>query len=302
MEKIYIYTDGAARGNPGESGSGFLVIKSDKVIKESVSYNGIKTNNYAEYKAMINALSWCAKNLGTPKDIDVTVTSDSELVVKQLNGQYAVKSADMRILNAKVKALASTFHEVIFRNVRRSNRYIARVDGNINAFLDRIKKKGKFFSEWLYSTFARIADEVTTEYSMVDPKAKEHWHEGNRLFEEEKFNEAIEEYTQAIKIYGEYANAYFNRALAYTILKKWYNAERDLRFVLKIEPKSVDAPLLLGEIAEENNDLQSARFWYEKSLFNDPNYAEAKSKLERIDSLLHVIDPLLHKNEKRKRK
>ena len=133
---IYIYTDGAARGNPGRSGSGFIIMDSGKIIKESVSYNGIKTNNYAEYKAIIDALAWCMKSIANHSEAEVTVTSDSELVIKQLNGQYAVKSEDMRVLNAKVRDLALKFRSVAFRNVRRSNRYITRVDKNINVFLD----------------------------------------------------------------------------------------------------------------------------------------------------------------------
>ena len=133
---IHIYTDGAARGNPGRSGSGFIVMDSRSIIKESVSYNGIKTNNYAEYKAIIDALEWCVHNITNHSEAEVTVTSDSELVIRQLNGQYAVKSEDMRVLNAKVRALASKFHSVAFRNVRRSNKYITRVDRNINGFLD----------------------------------------------------------------------------------------------------------------------------------------------------------------------
>ena len=133
---IHIYTDGAARGNPGRSGSGFIVMDSRSIIKESVSYNGIKTNNYAEYKAIIDALEWCVHSIANHSEAEVTVTSDSELVIRQLNGQYAVKSGDMRVLNAKVRALASKFRSVAFRNVRRSNRYITRVDKNINVFLD----------------------------------------------------------------------------------------------------------------------------------------------------------------------
>ncbi|MCL5122374.1 MAG: ribonuclease HI family protein [Candidatus Marsarchaeota archaeon] len=133
---IHIYTDGAARGNPGRSGSGFIVMDSRNIIKESVSYNGIKTNNYAEYKAIIDALEWCVHSIANHSEAEVTVTSDSELVIRQLNGQYAVKSEDMRVLNAKVRALASKFRSVAFRNVRRSNRYITRVDKNINVFLD----------------------------------------------------------------------------------------------------------------------------------------------------------------------
>ncbi len=130
-------------------------------------------------------------------------------------------------------------------------------------------------------------EEKTVKHA-VDPKAEEHWVKGNSLFDGGKFEEAIEEYTQAIGVDKEYASAYFNRALNYAILKKADLAKKDLQSVLELEPRSADAPLLLGDIAEQNNDLLSARFWYEKSLSNDPGYAEAKNRLEHIDSLLHV--------------
>ncbi len=58
--------------------------------------------------------------------------------------------------------------------------------------------------------------------------------------------------------------------------------------VLKLQPKSHDAPLLIGDILESKNDFLGARFWYEKSLSNNPDYAEAKNRLEHIDSLIHM--------------
>ncbi len=122
----------------------------------------------------------------------------------------------------------------------------------------------------------------------IPPEAKEHWRRGNSLFDESKFMEAIAEYTKAIELYKDYSSAYFNRALNNLILKNYDAAKSDLEAVMEIEPHSADAPLLMGDIAEQNNDLIGARFWYEKSLSNDPNYAEAKNRLEHIDSLLHV--------------
>jgi ribonuclease HI len=137
MRRLMIYTDGAARGNPGESASGFIVIEDKRVLEEHVSYNGSKTNNYAEYMAIANALKWCVDNIDGHEDADVVVTSDSELVIRQLNGRYAVKSDDMKMLNSKVGDLAAKFRSVKFRNVRRTNSYIVRVDRNINMFLDK---------------------------------------------------------------------------------------------------------------------------------------------------------------------
>ena len=63
-----IYTDGAARGNPGESASGFSIFDaSGKEVASSSFYNGIKTNNFAEYTAIIRALEWCEANLKSPE-------------------------------------------------------------------------------------------------------------------------------------------------------------------------------------------------------------------------------------------
>ncbi|MEM4097723.1 MAG: AAA family ATPase [Candidatus Micrarchaeaceae archaeon] len=122
----------------------------------------------------------------------------------------------------------------------------------------------------------------------IPAEAKEHWRRGNNLFDDSKFEEAIAEYTKAIEIYPSYSSAYFNRALNNVILKNYDIAKKDLEAVMELEPKSADAPLLMGDIAEQNNDLIGARFWYEKSLAADPNYAEAKNRLERIDNMLHV--------------
>ncbi|MGC8694000.1 MAG: ribonuclease HI family protein [Candidatus Micrarchaeia archaeon] len=136
---ILIYTDGAARGNPGISASGFAIYKDDKLIHEESVYNDIKTNNFAEYTAVILALKWCKKNLGT--NINITLYSDSELVVKQLNYEYKVKSDNIIPLNEEVKKLAKEFTSVKFKNVPRSNHYISMVDKKLNNLLDEIQKK-----------------------------------------------------------------------------------------------------------------------------------------------------------------
>ncbi len=122
----------------------------------------------------------------------------------------------------------------------------------------------------------------------VNPEAKEHWMRGNSLFDESKFDEAIAEYGKALEIDKDYASAYFNRALNNVILKNFDAAKKDLQSVMELEPKSPDAPLLLGDISEQNNDLLGARFWYEKSLLANPGYEEAKNRLEHIDSLMHI--------------
>ncbi len=123
---------------------------------------------------------------------------------------------------------------------------------------------------------------------VVSEEAKDHWKKGNALFESSKFQEAIAEYDEALKIDEKYADAYFNRALTFRIVHDYDSAQKDLEVVLKLQPKSHDAPLLIGDILESKNDFLGARFWYEKSLANNPNYTEAKNRLEHIDSLIHM--------------
>ncbi len=122
----------------------------------------------------------------------------------------------------------------------------------------------------------------------VDPQAKEHWKKGNSLFEESKFEEAIKEYTESIRSDKSYADAYFNRALTERVINDFQSARGDLEKVLELQPKSYDAPLLIGDMAENKNDMLGARYWYERALQNNPEYAEAKSRLERIDALIQV--------------
>ncbi|MEM0149897.1 MAG: AAA family ATPase, partial [Candidatus Micrarchaeaceae archaeon] len=121
----------------------------------------------------------------------------------------------------------------------------------------------------------------------VNPEAKEHLKKGNQLFEESKFDESISEYNEAIKIQEEYADAYFNRALAERVKGDYASAKKDLEKVAELQPKSPDTPLLMGDIAEANSDFIGARYWYEKALSIDPNYSEAKNRLEHIDALIH---------------
>jgi ribonuclease HI len=137
--KTYVYTDGASRGNPGESASGYMILDASRsLICERVFYNGLCTNNVAEYGAVIAALRK-ALSIGSE---EITLHSDSQLVVNQLSGAYKVKNRGLRSLNAEAKALLSKFKSYELLNVPRENREISAVDKKLNAFLDR-KLKAK---------------------------------------------------------------------------------------------------------------------------------------------------------------
>ncbi len=135
---IVIYTDGAARGNPGESASGYAVYDSGgRLIHKEAVYNGINTNNYAEYNAIIGALVWCKRNMGG-RDVNIRLFSDSQLVVRQLNGEYRVRSERMRVMNTEVLELSKYFDSVSFGNLPRGDKMIASVDRDLNILLDSI--------------------------------------------------------------------------------------------------------------------------------------------------------------------
>jgi ribonuclease HI len=143
--KVYIYTDGASRGNPGESASGYLILDaSHSLICERVFYNGVCTNNVAEYSAIIAALKK-ALSIGSE---EIVLHSDSQLVVNQLSGGYKVRNKGLRSLNSDAKALLKKFKSYELLNVPRENREISAVDKKLNSFLDRkFKEKYKYSEE-----------------------------------------------------------------------------------------------------------------------------------------------------------
>lgn len=109
---INIYIDGASRGNPGEAGIG-IIIKSEQgnTLYSAAGYSGKLTNNQAEYNAVIAALSKIKKNPSLlsqdsrHEPYQIVLHSDSELVVKQLNGLYKVKEPELKKLYQQVKEL-----------------------------------------------------------------------------------------------------------------------------------------------------------------------------------------------------
>lgn len=134
--EFVIFTDGAARGNPGPSASGYMIFEKGRKVAEEFVFNGSKTNNYAEYNAIIMALQKCGDMLKEADECSVKLFSDSELVVKQLNGEYRLKSPGLKPLNRRVVELSARLGNVEFKNVRRENKHISEVDRNLNILLD----------------------------------------------------------------------------------------------------------------------------------------------------------------------
>ncbi len=135
-----IYTDGAARGNPGPSASGYRIYDArGNVAEEKEVYNGIKTNNFAEYTAVILALKWCAERY-KPDEVDVELYSDSELVIRQLKGHYKVKAEGLKELHQTAKDIAKRFKSITLNNLPREHHGIKEVDKRLNILLDNLGK------------------------------------------------------------------------------------------------------------------------------------------------------------------
>lgn len=116
LEKLIIFTDGGARGNPGPAGIGAVLYDEERrVVAEISEYLGIATNNQAEYRALIAALKKAA-SLGA-SELDCYL--DSELVVKQLKREYKVKNKDLAPLFLEIHNLSLKFKKIGYTHVPR---------------------------------------------------------------------------------------------------------------------------------------------------------------------------------------
>jgi len=109
------YVDGGSRGNPGPAGYGVHIELDDGTVVELKASLGLTTNNIAEYSGLLAALRWAADN-GISK---LHVRADSDLIVKQMRGEYRVKSPGLQPLFEQARALARQIGGVTFEHVRR---------------------------------------------------------------------------------------------------------------------------------------------------------------------------------------
>ena len=126
------YVDGASRGNPGASAFGVRIVDEDGVeVDRFGGFLGLQTNNYAEYRGLIAALEWAAS-----RGVDaLEVRSDSQLMVRQMLGQYRVKSATLRPLWEQACTLAGGLGR--FRIVHLGREHNVEADSLANEILDR---------------------------------------------------------------------------------------------------------------------------------------------------------------------
>lgn len=134
MTDLRVYTDGGARGNPGPSASAFVVVRDGKVIFKGAEFLGISTNNEAEYKAVVLALNWLNNNKGMNFE-RVAFFLDSELVTRQIDGSYKVKSANLIPLASRVMELLKQLKtDVKFTSISRDKNKLA--DALVNEKID----------------------------------------------------------------------------------------------------------------------------------------------------------------------
>jgi ribonuclease HI len=115
---VVAYIDGGARGNPGPAGYGVRIEHADGTLVEELhGALGIATNNVAEYHGLLAALRWAVEH----DERELHVRADSELLVKQMRGEYKVKHPGLQPLYARARLLVTELDRVTFEHVRREN-------------------------------------------------------------------------------------------------------------------------------------------------------------------------------------
>lgn len=128
---VQLYTDGGSRGNPGEAAYAFLIFDRSKKLFECGKKLGVTTNNVAEYTAVLEGLRKSKEYADK-----VEVFSDSELVIKQLTGEYKTKKPHLKELYKKIKEQEKRFKEVRYSNRSREHGMQKQADELVNRTLD----------------------------------------------------------------------------------------------------------------------------------------------------------------------
>lgn len=131
---LHLFSDGGSRGNPGQAAIAAILEdpSTGTVLKELFERIGVETNNIAEYRALLEGLK-----MALPfRPNRLICHLDSELVVKQLNGEYRVKMATLQPLVDEIKELTNEFPDVVFQHIPRSDNY--RADALVNKALDEL--------------------------------------------------------------------------------------------------------------------------------------------------------------------
>jgi ribonuclease HI len=168
-ESVNIHIDGAARGNPGPAAFAFVIAAPGAEVVEDSGLLGNTTNNVAEYTALVRALDKAA----VLKLDRLHIHSDSELLVKQMNGEYRVKNEDLRMLYDEGQALLRQFKSVRIQHVRREQN--KRADELCNLVLDGGKRHPRAASKKSEKTSKVGADAVREECMLCLAAARNVW-------------------------------------------------------------------------------------------------------------------------------
>ncbi len=136
--KLVVHVDGGARGNPGPAAAACVIASADgELLAEHAQLLGSTTNNVAEYRALLLGLQR-ARELGAD---EVELVGDSELIARQVLGEYKVKNEALRALHREATAALRTFDRWSIRTVPRAQN--AEADGLVNAALDQARDAGR---------------------------------------------------------------------------------------------------------------------------------------------------------------
>lgn len=135
-KNVIVYTDGGARGNPGPAAIG-VVVEGEGAKKKYGEYLGEKTNNEAEYSAVVFAMKKLKLLLGgaNAKKAKVEFRTDSELMERQLNGEYKIKDPEIKDLFFEIWNLKTDFGQVVFKHIPREEN--SEADEIVNEVLDK---------------------------------------------------------------------------------------------------------------------------------------------------------------------
>lgn len=139
--KIIVQTDGGSRGNPGPAAIGLVIMGIGREIKEYSDFIGVKTNNEAEYQAIIFAFKKVRQLAGRENlaRVEVEVQTDSELVARQLRGEYKIEEKSLQPLFIEIWNLRFDFPKIVFKEIPREENQ--RADRLVNACLDQQNSK-----------------------------------------------------------------------------------------------------------------------------------------------------------------
>lgn len=130
---LEIYTDGASRNNPGKGACAFIFVLNDQIIHKEAHFLGDITNNQAEYQGLIKALDKAIEYTRW----NVRVFSDSQLLIKQMSGEWRVKDPMIKILYREASEKERGIQNIEYFHVPRSNKFIKVVDKLCNDCIDK---------------------------------------------------------------------------------------------------------------------------------------------------------------------